>query len=138
MTGKTRMPRQGSDGRRQRDPRPGAEGSGHDLHLGAVGLASDCRDHDLGPDRSDRRMTQRIRRCQCIGVGGPNRTAGNSVKGTTRSSSHDLRLGHEGGARTRLGRSTVPRSGKRGERGKGERFEQDGLKNLPSPEVMLT
>ena len=56
----------------------------------------------------------------------------------SRSSSHDLRLGHEDGARTRLGQGREPRAGERGERGKGERFDQDGLKNLQLPEVMLT
>ena len=132
------MPNQGSEGASQHDARPGAKRSSYVIPQEPESQALACLYYDLGAGRSDRRMTQRIRRSQWIGVGGPNRTAGNFVKGTTRSSSQDLRLGHEGGARTRLGRSTVPRSGKRGERGKGERFEQDGLKNLPSPEVMLT
>ena len=91
----------------QHDNRHGAKQSGDHQHLGADREVDDPWDNDFGPDRSERRMTQRIRRSQWIGVGGPNRTTGTSLKRRTRFSNDDLRLGHEDEARTRLGRSNV-------------------------------
>ena len=114
------MPSEGIEGQRQHDPRPGDERSNHNLHLRADRRASDCRDHDLGPNQSDRRMTPTIRRSQWIGVGGANRTTGISLKRTTRFSNDDLRLGHEDEAHTRLGQGREPAAWERGEHVKGE------------------
>ena len=95
-----------SDEQLQHDHRPNAKRNGNHQHLGADEELCEAMDHDLGANQSDRRMTSRIRRTQLIGSGGPNRTTGISLKRMTRTNSHDLLLGHEDGARTRLGPST--------------------------------